>query len=145
MVALSCNALASKDVTFLNWVTAEPSNKPIVESLIDATEVPVNVLDSAWGDMQRNIFLRLRTNQSLDVSQLQARWLPTVGQMPNLVDFNDVFGKDFLEATISPEVLGSRSVSGQTAGHAMEYRVYQPAFQHKNARKKWCRKNTGNH
>ncbi|MRI31618.1 hypothetical protein EOPP23_01245 [Endozoicomonas sp. OPT23] len=117
LVALTGSSMAaSKDITFLNWVTAEPSNKPVIQGLIDKTEVPVNVLDSSWGDMQKNIYLRLRTRQPLDVSQLQARWLPTLGKMPNLVDFNDIYGKNFLESQIPAEVLEAGRLDGKQLG-----------------------------
>ena len=116
VAATGSSFAASKDITFLNWVTAEPSNKPVIQGLIDKTEVPVNILDSSWGDMQKNIYLRLRTKQALDVSQLQARWLPTLGKMPNLVDFNDLYGKEFLEKQIPAEVLEAGRLNGKQLG-----------------------------
>ncbi|CAM3802811.1 ABC transporter substrate-binding protein [Parendozoicomonas haliclonae] len=108
-------AMAS-EVTFLNWVTAEPSNKPVIEGLIAKTGVETKVLDSAWGDMQKTIFLRLRTKQPLDVSQLQARWLPTLANMPNLVDFNDLYGQEYLESVIPAEVLEAGRINGKQLG-----------------------------
>lgn len=118
VLSLSFSAMAAtnSDVTFLNWVTAEPSNKPIIEGLIDKTEVPVDVLSSSWGDMQKNIFLRLRTKQPLDVVQLQARWLPSLSKTPNLVDFNELYGKENLEKVIPAEVLAAGQVDGRQLG-----------------------------
>lgn len=107
---------AEKEIVFLNWVTAEPSNAPIVQSLIDKTDVPVKVLSSSWGDMQKNVFLRIRTKQKLDVFQSSAKWLPTFAQLPNLIDFNEVYGKDYLESIISPAVLASGQYKGKQYG-----------------------------
>lgn len=107
---------AEKEITFLNWVTAEPSNQPIVQGLIDKTNVPVKVLSSSWGDMQKNVFLRVRTKQDLDVYQSSAKWLPTFAQLPNLVDFNELYGKEFLESIISPAVLAAGQYKGKQYG-----------------------------
>ncbi|KFA94997.1 ABC transporter substrate-binding protein [Vibrio sp. ER1A] len=107
---------AEKEITFLNWVTAEPSNQPVVQGLIDQTGVPVKVLSSSWGDMQKNVFLRVRTKQNLDVYQSSAKWLPTFAQLPNLVDFNEVYGKEYLESIISPAVLAAGQFKGKQYG-----------------------------
>lgn len=107
---------AEKEITFLNWVTAEPSNQPVVQGLIDKTGVPVKVLSSSWGDMQKNVFLRVRTKQNLDVYQSSAKWLPTFAQLPNLVDFNEVYGKEYLESIISPAVLAAGQFKGKQYG-----------------------------
>ncbi|WP_375752843.1 ABC transporter substrate-binding protein [Vibrio sp. HN007] len=107
---------AEKEITFLNWVTAEPSNQPVVQGLIDQTGVPVKVLSSSWGDMQKNVFLRVRTKQNLDVYQSSAKWLPTFAQLPNLVDFNEVYGKKYLESIISPAVLAAGQYKGKQYG-----------------------------
>ncbi|WP_180966979.1 ABC transporter substrate-binding protein [Cohaesibacter celericrescens] len=115
--ALSGTALAAdKEVTFLNWVTAEPSNAAVVQGLIDQTGVKVNVLSSSWGDMQKNVFLRVRTKQDLDVYQSSAKWLPTFAQLPNLVDFNDLYGKDYLESMIPQAVLAAGQFKGKQYG-----------------------------
>lgn len=116
LAGCATSALAADKVTFLNWITAEPSNAPVMQKLIGDTGVPVEVLSSSWGDMQKSVFLRLRTKQPLDVFQAQERWLPTFAQMPNVVDFNDVFGKDFLEKTFPPEVLVTGQVKGRQVG-----------------------------
>ncbi|RKF17905.1 carbohydrate ABC transporter substrate-binding protein [Alginatibacterium sediminis] len=107
---------ADPQVTFLNWVTAEPSNQPIVQGLIDQTGVQADVLSSSWGDMQKNVFLRVRTKQELDVFQSSAKWLPTFAQLPNLVDFNEVYGQEYLESLISPAVLASGRYKGKQYG-----------------------------
>lgn len=116
LAGCATSALAADKVTFLNWITAEPSNAPVMQKLIGDTGVPVEVLSSSWGDMQKSVFLRLRTKQPLDVFQAQERWLPTFAQMPNVVDFNDVYGKEFLEKTFPPEVLVTGQVKGRQVG-----------------------------
>ncbi|WP_319485968.1 ABC transporter substrate-binding protein [uncultured Cohaesibacter sp.] len=114
--AFSVVASAKDDITFLNWVTAEPSNAAIVQGLIDQTGVKVNVLSSSWGDMQKNVFLRVRTKQDLDVYQSSAKWLPTFAQLPNLVDFNELYGKDYLESMFPAAVLAAGQFKGKQYG-----------------------------
>lgn len=119
-LALSVSALgahaADGQVTFLNWITAEPSNAPVMTGLIEETGVPVDVLSSAWGDMQKTVFLRIRTKQPLDVYQAQERWLPTFAQMPDVVDFNELYGEEQLAAMFPPEVLAAGQVQGRQVG-----------------------------
>jgi len=115
LLAASSGAFAS-EVTFLNWVTAEPSNKPIVDALIAESNQDVKVLASSWGDMQKNVYLRVRTKQPLDVFQSSAKWLPTFAQLPNLVDFNEVYGKEFLEKNIPASVLAAGQYKGKQYG-----------------------------
>lgn len=116
LASCATSALAADKVTFLNWITAEPSNAPVMQKLIGDTGVATEVLSSSWGDMQKSVFLRLRTKQPLDVFQAQERWLPTFAQMPNVVDFNDVYGKEFLEKTFPQEVLVTGQVKGKQVG-----------------------------
>ena len=116
---ISTTALAeTKDqkVTFLNWVTAEPSNAAVIEGLIDKTGVQVDVLSSSWGDMQKNVFLRARTKRGLDVFQSSAKWLPTFAQLPNLVDFNELYGQEYLESIIPKAVLMAGRFKGKQYG-----------------------------
>ncbi|MBB4123200.1 ABC transporter substrate-binding protein [Martelella radicis] len=119
-LALSVSAFgahaADGKVTFLNWITAEPSNAPVMTQLIEETGVPVDVLSSAWGDMQKTVFLRIRTGQPLDVYQAQERWLPTFAQMPDVVDFNELYGEEKLAAMFPPEVLAAGQVKGKQVG-----------------------------
>ena len=115
-ISLLAGSALAADVTFLNWVTAEPSNAEVVQGLIDKTGVDVDVLSSSWGDMQKNVFLRVRTKQDLDVYQSSAKWLPTFAQLPNLVDFNELYGKDYLESLIPPAVLAAGQFKGKQYG-----------------------------
>nr|WP_272213218.1 hypothetical protein [Marinicella sp. W31]MDC2879168.1 hypothetical protein [Marinicella sp. W31] len=59
-LALSVSAFgahaADGKVTFLNWITAEPSNAPVMTQLIEETGVSVDVLSSAWGICRRRSF-----------------------------------------------------------------------------------------
>ncbi|MDV7105594.1 ABC transporter substrate-binding protein [Vibrio sp. TH_r3] len=113
---LASTAVSATETTFLNWVTSEPSNKAVIEDLISRSGQQTNVISSSWGDMQKNVYLRVRTKQPLDVFQSQARWLPTFAQLPNVVDFNEVFGKEFLEANIPPAVLEAGRYEGKQYG-----------------------------
>ena len=47
----------------------------------------------------------MRSNQPLDVAQLQERWLPTFAALNNLADVEVLFGKPALEEKIDPGLL----------------------------------------
>lgn len=116
LLLASTTSVTASETTFLNWVTAEPSNKTIVENLISRSGEKTEIISSSWGDMQKNVYLRVRTKQPLDVFQSQARWVPTFAQLPNVVDFNDVFGKAFLEENIPASVLEAGRYNGKQYG-----------------------------
>lgn len=112
--------VAAEEIDFMTWTYAEEAGKETVERLIANFEEQsgheVDPLGFAWGDMQRNIFLRFRSNDLPDVSQLQGRWLPTFQEIPQLVDLNEVWGQEWLEERIDPSVLAMGRIDGAQLG-----------------------------
>lgn len=111
VVALAMGASATKaaDVSFMSFTYAEEANTKTVQALLDgfttADKLTVEPLGFAWGDMQKNIFLRAKSKTLPDIAQLSERWLPTFAGLDTLVDLNAVYGKDKLEATFAPDAL----------------------------------------
>lgn len=117
-VALSMTGAAdAADATFMSFTYAEEANTKIVQALLDGFKTQDNLtvepLGFAWGDMQKNIFLRARSNTLPDIAQLSERWLPTFAGLDTVVDLNDVYGKDKLEAAFAPEALAMGQVGGK--------------------------------
>ncbi|GAA4122756.1 hypothetical protein GCM10023067_33130 [Aminobacter aganoensis] len=119
-LALTAGAARAADLTWMGSSYAEPANKPAVERMIagfkTSSGLTVEPLGFAWGDMQKNIFLKARSNTLPEIVQLQERWLPTVVNLPTLVDLNTVFGKEKLEATFAPEALALGNIDGHQWG-----------------------------
>jgi multiple sugar transport system substrate-binding protein len=117
MGALGAGAAQAADLSFMSFTYAEEANKPIVEKLLAdftaADSLSVEPLGFAWGDMQKNIFLRARSNTLPNVAQLSERWLPTFASLDTLVDLNTVYGKDKLEATFAPDALAMGNIGGK--------------------------------
>lgn len=93
----------------MSFSFAEDTNKALVQKLCDdfAAEsgTPMQVIGSAWGDMQRNIMLRQRSRNLPSSAQISERWLPSFQSVPELLDLNELLGKANLESAIDTNVL----------------------------------------
>ncbi|SMF72276.1 multiple sugar transport system substrate-binding protein [Xaviernesmea oryzae] len=115
--SLGAGAANAADLSFMSFTYAEEANKAIVQTTLDdfkkAENLAVEPLGFAWGDMQKNIFLRARSKTLPDIAQLSERWLPTFASLDNLVDLNTVYGKDKLEAAFAPDALAMGNINGK--------------------------------
>ena len=119
-LALGLGAAApatADEVEFMTWTYTEDSGKAAIEGLIDGFEAQsddtVTPIGYAWGDMIKNTFLRARTNTLPDVSQVQARLLPTVANIDGIVDLNEVFGADALAGMFPEAFLAVGQIDGK--------------------------------
>jgi multiple sugar transport system substrate-binding protein len=119
-VAMSAMLAASvgqaQDLTFMGYSYAEDTARPSVERILEGFEaetgLDVEPIGSAWADVQRNLFLRARSNTLPDVVQISERWLPTFSAL-GLVDYNEVFGADTLSEIYAPEALAMGQIDGK--------------------------------
>lgn len=115
--SMGIGAAQAQDLSFMSFTYAEQANTATVQALLDgfaaADGLKVEPLGFAWGDMQKNIFLRARSNTLPNVAQLSERWLPTFASLDTLVDLNTVYGKDKLEAAFAPDALAMGSIGGK--------------------------------
>ncbi|MEO7244730.1 MAG: extracellular solute-binding protein [Rubrivivax sp.] len=107
-------------MSFMSFTYAEEPNKPTIEKLLadfkTSSGVSVEPIGSAWGDMQKNVLLRQRSKTLPQAVQLQDRWLPSMAQLPEIVDLDTVIGRAELEAALDPSTLGMARVGGKTVG-----------------------------
>jgi len=115
--ALAIGAAQAADVSFMSFTYAEQANTATVQALLDdfskADSLTVEPLGFAWGDMQKNIFLRARSNTLPNVAQLSERWLPTFASLEALVDLNTVYGAENLQAAFAPDALAMGNIGGK--------------------------------
>ena len=120
VTSLSAGAAMAEDLTFMTFSYAEETNKPLVEKVLTGftadSQLVVEPLGFAWGDIQKNLFLRARSNDLPDVAQISERWLPTLASLPGAVDFNTVYGADALAALYAPDALAMGQVNGKQMG-----------------------------
>lgn len=111
---------AAQDVEFMSWTITEDGGKEMMEELISAYEdksgKDVEGIGYAWKDINKNTFLRARTNTLPDVSQVQARFLPTLANVNGIVDLNTVFDRAQLEEMFAPGFLAFGEVDGKQVG-----------------------------
>jgi multiple sugar transport system substrate-binding protein len=122
-IALMCTAAVSlglanvavaQDVEFMTWTYAEATGEPLIQGMIDSFDGgTVEPQGYAWGEMTTNALLRARTNTLPDVMQVQARLLPTVANIDQMVDLNTVFDRAMLEEMFAPGFLAFGEVDGR--------------------------------
>ena len=113
-------AAQSAGVSFMSFTYAEQAGKAAVEQMGEsfktASGTPVELIGSAWGDVQRNLLLRVRSNTAPSTVQVQERWMPNFNALPNIVDFNETFGADRLAAAFDANALGMGKVGTKQLG-----------------------------
>lgn len=113
---MGLGAAQAQDLSFMGYSYAEETARPSVEKIISGFEaesgLTVEPIGSAWGDVQKNLFLRARSRTLPDVVQISERWLPTFSAL-GLVDYNEVFGAEVLSEVYAPEALAMGQIDGK--------------------------------
>jgi multiple sugar transport system substrate-binding protein len=112
-IALTAGAAIADEVEFMNWMGAEEIGKAKLAAMIDSFDGEVDNQAYAWGDLPKNLFLRARSNTLPDVSQIQARMLPTFSAIDGLVDLNEVIGHDRLLEIFPASFLAMGEIDGK--------------------------------
>ncbi len=115
-----CGLASAKEVVMFGWSAEEGASKPVIHDMLkhftQKSGIKVKWTGAAWSNIQKNLFLKLRSKQTPDAVQLQARWLPTFARLPQIVDLNQVFGKEYLESKVAPGTLGLGRVGDRQLG-----------------------------
>lgn len=110
----------AQTVEFQNWTYTEETGKGPIEALIasfaTASGTTVEPQGYAWGEMTKTYMLRAGSGTLPDVGQVQERLLPTLKGIEGIVDFNEVFGRERLEAMFEPAFLAMGEVDGKQIG-----------------------------
>ncbi|MEM1363032.1 MAG: extracellular solute-binding protein [Pseudomonadota bacterium] len=106
-------AATAEDVEFMTWTYTEENGRPFIDAMIEGFDGEVEPIGYAWGEMTRNTFLRARTDTLPDISQVQARLLPTLANIEQMVDLNTVFDRSQLEAMFPPGFLAFGEIDGR--------------------------------
>jgi multiple sugar transport system substrate-binding protein len=118
--AWACQSLApahAADLVFMSTNYAEEASRPQIERIIagfkDKTGLTVEPIGYAFGEFQKNLLLRVRSRTAPDLAQISERWLPGFKGLPGIVDFAEVYGREYLEKTFAPEALAMGTVDGK--------------------------------
>lgn len=107
----------AETVEFMNWTYTEDSGRDRIQGLIDnfteKTGTDVEPIGYAWSDINKNAFLRSRTNTLPDIMQVQGRFLPTIANIDGIVDLNGVFGQETLDSQFPAGFLAMGQVDGK--------------------------------
>lgn len=117
---LGAGVAQAEDVTFMNWTVTEETGKAAIEEMVggyaEASGNTVEPQGYAWGEMVKNYLLRARSKNLPDVGQSQGRLLPMLKGVPEIVDFNEVYGREQLEKMFDPALLAMGNVDGRQIG-----------------------------
>lgn len=109
----------SADVEFQTWTYTEETGKGAIEALAasfaESSGLTVEPQGYAWGDMTKTYMLRAESSTLPDVGQSQERLLPMLKGL-DIVDFNEVLGRERLEAMFEPAFLAMGNVDGRQIG-----------------------------
>lgn len=88
-------------ITFGGWGGEEDATKSFFQdfqtSFEDETGADVEWIGSPWADTQKQLALRA-SSDPIDVAQLDIGWITSFASQGQLVDLNEVYGKDTLES-----------------------------------------------
>ncbi|PRY22265.1 carbohydrate ABC transporter substrate-binding protein (CUT1 family) [Aliiruegeria haliotis] len=119
-LAVTAGAVQAETVEFMNWVSAEETGKEkmtaMADSFKEATGNEVDLQGYAWGDMNKNYVLRARSKTLPNVGQSQGRLLPIIAGIPEMQDFNEIFGKDKLAEMFPASFLAAGEIDGKQLG-----------------------------
>ena len=117
VVLCTTGVATAADVEFMTWTYTEETGKQIIQKMIDDFKaeagLEVEPQGYAWGEMGKNLFLRARSKSLPDVSQIQGRLLPTFATLDEIVDLNEVLGKEQLATMFAPGFLAAGEVDGK--------------------------------
>lgn len=111
--ALTAGAASADTVEFMNWLGAEETGKDTLAQMVASFDGEVDIQPYAWGDLPKNLFLRARSKTLPDVSQIQGRMLPTFASIGEMVDLNEVIGKEKLQEIFPASFLAMGDIDGK--------------------------------
>jgi multiple sugar transport system substrate-binding protein len=110
-----------EDAVYVGWSHTEPGSKPVLEKLLadfktSHPSINLEAIGVPVAQMETTLMLRRRSNQRVDVAQMQERWLPIFAAAGGIVDPNEVLGRDFLTQNFIPAALTMGQVRGRQVG-----------------------------
>lgn len=108
-------------IEFLGWSGEEAPSRPSIDLMMQTFEAAnpgskIEWVGFQWADVQRNLLLRLQSNQIPDIVQIQDRWLPSLARLPQMADLNEVFGRERLESVSDPGILAMGRIGTRQMG-----------------------------
>ncbi|TPN81063.1 extracellular solute-binding protein [Mesorhizobium sp. CU2] len=112
------NAASSDSLVYIGWSHTEAGSKPFLDSTFKQFRmlnegVALETIGVPFNQMETTLLLRKRSNQKTDVGQLAERWLPGFASAGGMFDVDEVFGKEFVDATYHPSALAMTLVNGR--------------------------------
>ena len=111
---------APVNIVWAGWSGEEEASKDIFQRMMktyeDQTGNTVSWVGWTWADTAQQLLIRTQGNEQLDLAQTDIGIFNTVAQADVLADWNDILGKDYLEANFEQSALDVGNIDGKQLG-----------------------------
>lgn len=111
---------APVNIVWAGWSGEEEASKDIFQRMMktyeDQTGNTVSWVGWTWADTAQQLLIRTQGNEQLDLAQADIGIFNTVAQADVLADWNDILGKDYLEANFEQSALDVGNIDGKQLG-----------------------------
>ena len=110
----------STEIVWAGWSGEEEASKAIFQRMMETYEKAsgnsVTWVGWTWADTAQQLLIRTQGKEQLDLAQTDIGIFNTVAAAGVLADWNDILGKDFMDATFEQSALSVGSIDGKQLG-----------------------------
>ena len=110
---------APVNIVWAGWSGEEEASKDIFQRMMktyeDQTGNTVSWVGWTWADTAQQLLIRTQGNEQLDLAQTDIGIFNTVAQADVLADWNDILGKDYLEANFEQSALDVGNIDANSS------------------------------
>ncbi|MCI8808330.1 MAG: sugar ABC transporter substrate-binding protein [Oscillospiraceae bacterium] len=108
------------EIVWAGWSGEEEASKAIFQRMMETYEKAsgnsVTWVGWTWADTAQQLLIRTQGKEQLDLAQTDIGIFNTVAAAGVLADWNDILGKDFMDATFEQSALSVGSIDGKQLG-----------------------------
>lgn len=110
----------STEIVWAGWSGEEEASKDIFQRMMETYEKAsgndVTWVGWTWADTAQQLLIRTQGGEQLDLAQTDIGIFNTVAAAGVLADWNDILGKDYMEATFEQSSLSVGNIDGKQLG-----------------------------
>ena len=108
------------EIVWAGWSGEEEASKAIFQRMMETYEKAsgnsVTWVGWTWADTAQQLLIRTQGKEQLDLAQTDIGIFNTVAAAGVLADWNDILGKDFMDATFEQSALSVGNIDGKQLG-----------------------------
>ncbi len=115
--AKEAEVTGKETIVWAGWSGEEEASKAIFSKMRTNYEEKsgnsVSWVGWTWADTAQQLLIRLQGGEQLDIAQVDISIFNTIAQTGTLADLNDIFGREWLEATFPQSALEVGNIDGK--------------------------------